>query len=513
MTRRAAATAPSPRTVRVAIYARQSVASELQFGSIQAQREAVEAYVKSQRGDGWEALGEHYDDGGYSGADVERPAFQRLLADVTAGRVDVIAVYKIDRVSRSLADFVRFTQLLDQRGVGFVSITQSFDTRTSMGRLTLNILASFSQFERETISERTRDKMMATRKKGLWTGGRPPLGYDVVDKKLVVNAAEAETVREVFAVYMDAGSLIPAVQELARRGVRTKKLRTPFTKTSVHALLTNPIYCGKAKCGKEVVDGVHDAIVDAAVWNAAQAQLRVQRRPGSDAPRNNRLGALLRGILFCGKCGAAMVHHWSGREAGPIYRYYVCQTSMKQGADACTGSRAPAGELEAFVVDKVRAIGRDPQVVAEVVAAAKRQVEAREPEIAAELRRHEQDGRRSLEERKNLLAAIGSGGPATTSLVDRLREVDDAAAARTSRVGELEAELVRLRTRTIDEADLRAALADFAAVWGELFPREQARVLQLLLEEICYHAEKGTLDLTFRPSGIRDLAGGRKVTA
>jgi len=502
-----------PATVRVGVYCRQSVADDLEFGSIDAQREAVEAFVASQRGEGWVALPERYDDGGFSGANTERPAFQRLVADVEAGRVDVVAVYKIDRVSRSLPDFVRFMEQLDRRGVGFVSITQSFDTRTSMGRLTLNILASFSQFERETIAERTRDKMLASRRKGMWTGGQVPLGYDVVDKKLVVNAREAEQVREIFAAYLAQESLGSTLAELDRRGLRGKSWTTRdgvarrgkrFAKSTLAHLLTNPTYVGNQRCGQETVEGRHEAIVDRATWDAAQQLLREHRRGGSDEKRN-KWGALLKGLVTCVRCGRGFSHTFT-LKGGRAYRYYCCQTLQERGADACPGSRVAAGDLEDFVVDRIREVGRDPALVRQVVERARELQLARIPALSAELRRLTQEAARLDGERKNLLAALGEGGGARSALLSRLAEVDDALARAVARRRDASAELAAAEAVAIDEANLRDALAAFAPVWTELFPREQARIISLLIEEVRYDAQAGEVSLTFRPGGVRALA-------
>lgn len=214
----------TPATTRVAIYTRKSVSEglDMEFNTLEAQREAVEAYVRSQRGEAWTALAERYDDGGYTGANTDRPAFQRLLADIEAGKVDVVAVYKIDRLSRSLADFARLMELFERHGVTFVSVTQQFNTTSSMGRLTLNILMSFAEFERQTIAERVRDKIHASRRRGMWTGGRPVLGYDVVEKKLVVNSEESGRVLAIFQLYRDLGSLLATTHELDFRGWTTK---------------------------------------------------------------------------------------------------------------------------------------------------------------------------------------------------------------------------------------------------------------------------------------------------
>lgn len=499
--------------VRVAIYTRQSVASELEFGSIDAQREAVEAYVTSQRGEGWVALPDRYDDHGFSGGNTDRPAFQRLLADVAAGRLDVIAAYKIDRVSRSLTDFTNFMATLERHGVGFVSTTQSFDTRTSMGRLTLNILASFSQFERETIAERTRDKIAATRKKGMWTGGRPVLGYDVRDKQLVINKAEADTVRAIFPAYLDHGGLVATVAELERRGIRNKswinkagKLvhGAAFDKNGLRALLTNPLYVGKLRCGDELVDGRHDAIVDATLFDEVQEALRNHRR---GAPRNtkNRWGAILSGILRCGRCGAAMSHAVTTR-GNRVHRYYVCQTSMKEGADACPGSRAPAAELEDVVTTKIRAIGTDPSVLLATITAARQARLAQQPELIAESRRITNDRTQLAAQRKNLLDALQHGGVAANTIAGRLAEVDEQIGQLQTRHDEIATELAAMQNDTIDEPALRSALAEFSGIWDALLPKERTRILRLLIAEVRFTGATGELTIEFRDHGIEALA-------
>lgn len=504
----------APRTVRVAIYCRQSVATELEFGSIQAQREAVEAYVASQRECGWVALPEHYDDAGISGATTERPALQRLLQDVAAGRVDVVATYKIDRLSRSLLDFARLVELFERHSVAFCSITQQFSTANSMGRFTLNILMSFAEFERETIAERTRDKIRASRRRGLFTGGRPVLGYDAADGKLVVNRDEAELVREIFRLYQDLGSLTAVAAELNRRGARNKTLVAKngrrhlgreFDKTSVSAILRNPLYAGLQRLAKATFPGAHEAIVDRATFDAVQAQLASRRRDGG-AEARNKWGALLKGLARCGACGSALAHHYT-RAGNKLHRYYVCGRALKQGAAACPGSRASAGELERLVVDRIRGIGRDPAMVERVAAAMREEANRRLPEITAELRRLHSDASRLTTERENLLAAVAQAGPATHVLTRRLSEVDEQVETHARRRQELHAELEAQNRTQLDADKLRDALAAFDPIWRELYPREQIRVLRLLIEEVTYDARTAEVSIRFQPGGVQALAG------
>ena len=366
-----------PATVRVAVYTRKSTADGLdqELNSLAAQRQTVEAYVQSQRAHSWKALPERYDDGGFTGANTARPSFQRLLADIEAGTVDCVAVYKIDRLSRSLSDFARIMDLFDRHGVTFVSVTQQFSTATSVGKLTLNLLMSFAEFERDVISERTRDKIAACRRNGLWTGGRPVLGYDIQDKRLVVNEAEAAAVREIFAVYLERASLLEAARELLRRSIRTKAFRSrsgrqssglPFTKTSLQTLLTNPLYAGMVRAGSVLADGAHEAIVERATWDAVQKLLQRNRRCGG-GPRR-RWDAPLDRLMRCGACGQAMSHSYTAR-AGRTHRYYVCQKQQKLGAAACPGSRVPAAAVEEHVFGQVEQAAAERGLLAAAVAA------------------------------------------------------------------------------------------------------------------------------------------------
>lgn len=506
MTRRNGRNAREPAsTVRVAIYTRKSTEEGLdqEFNSLDNQRQAVEAYVESQRGERWIALPDHYDDGGFTGANTDRPAFQRLMEDVEAGRVDVVAVYKIDRLSRSLLDFTTTMREFEKSGVKFVSVTQNFDTTSSLGRMTLNLLATFAQFEREMISERTRDKIAASRRKGLWVGGRPGLGYRIKDKRLILVEDEAVQVREIFGLYLQLGSLLAVVEELNRRGWVTRTGK-PWNKTNLRTLLTRVVLVGKVPYKDEIHDGVHDAIVDQETWDAVQSQLRTNGRTGGSRVRN-KWGALLKGLVRCGACGAGMTHHYTAKGVR-CYRYYVCDRMLKEGAAACLGSRVTASDMETFVVGKIRAIGEDPKLVAETVAAAKREAERRRPELEAEARRLEVERQRIAQERENLLAAIAKGGAAGGALTRRLVEADDLGERIGSRLAEIRAELVAMSRDVIDEDDLRAALATFDPVWEQLVPRERARILALLISGVTYDATAGEVAIAFHPGGVRSLA-------
>jgi len=360
------ATKPMPATVRklrCAVYTRKSSEEglDMEFNSLDAQREACEAYIASQRAEGWVLVHDRYDDGGVSGGTLERPALKRLLADIEEGLVDVIVVYKIDRLSRALMDFAKLVEVFDANSVTFVSITQAFNTTTSMGRLTLNILLSFAQFEREVIGERIRDKFAASRKRGLWMGGHPLLGYDVRDRKLVVNQDEADLVRRIFTGFVEMGSATRLAQALIREGVTSKRGK-PFDKNDVYRVLNNRAYLGEAVHKGTAYPGEHDAIITQEQWDAVHAILRVSARERSNLTRR-QTPALLQGLLF-GTDGRAMSPTHARGKRGQLYRYYVSQSVLKGGAAAGPPiRRLPAGEIERLVMAQVRALLRQPEVV------------------------------------------------------------------------------------------------------------------------------------------------------
>jgi site-specific DNA recombinase len=347
--------------IRCAIYCRKSSDEGLaqSFSSLDAQREACLSYIQSQRHEGWFAVNDRYDDGGFSGATLGRPALQRLLRDIEAGKVDTVVCYKIDRVSRSLADFVRLIDLFERHGTTFVSVTQSFCTTSSMGRLTLNVLLSFAQFEREVAAERIRDKFAASRKKGMWMGGHAPLGYDVRDRKLIVNETEAALVRHIFERFLQVGSATKLVQELNAAGHRTKRGK-PFDKGIVYKLLNNRTYVGEVEHKGAAYPGEHQPLVDRATWDKVHAILAENRRRRACHTRA-ATPALLKGLII-GPDGKAMAPSHT-RRRGRLYRFYRTATSLKLRHDACPIRAVPAGEVETAVFNQMRAVLRAPEVV------------------------------------------------------------------------------------------------------------------------------------------------------
>ena len=385
-------------------------------------------------------------------ANIERPGARRLLADIEAGLVDCVLVNKVDRLSRSLLDFGRLMETFDKHRTAFVSVTQQFNTASSMGRLVLNVLLSFAQFEREIISERTRDKIAAARRKGKWSGGHPILGYDVDERsKLIVNEAEAKCVRAIFALYLKHPGLISVVQELARRGWGCKRWITrkghavggkPFTKTSLHYLLTNVAYIGQVRYKQEVHAGEHTGIVDLKTWQRVQTKLR-RHQVGSLHGRSARGGASgaqsrsapLRGLIRCVPCGSAMTPSQTRRHGQRLYRYYTCSSAQKRGWHTCPSKSVRAEQLENLILQQIRVAGQDPQILA-----------------------------RTLPEDK-----IGAG-------VDLQQ---------------------RLWQRQAFQRDL--------AAWEVLPPDEQAQLMQRLIARIEYDGSSGKVAITFHDRAVQDL--------
>src|SRR3954451_14287511 len=344
---------------RCAIYTRKSSEEglEQEFNSLAAQREACEAYIRSQQHEGWVLARPRYDDGGFSCVNLERPALQRLLADIRTGRIDIVVVYKVDRLTRSLADFARLVELFDAEAVSFVSVTQQFNTTSSMGRLTLNVLLSFAQFEREVTGERIRDKIAASKKKGMWMGGNVPLGYDANQRTLVINPAEAETVRRVFALYRELGCVRRVKEEADRLGLKTKYTRTangterggkPFSRGHLYTLLSNPIYTGQIAHKGKLHPGQQAAVIDDESWSAVRDQLAAntsnhRRRSKAAEP------SLLAGLLVDARGERLTPSH--AVKKGRRYRYYVSAALITDaGTDRAQGWRLAAREIEEAVI-------------------------------------------------------------------------------------------------------------------------------------------------------------------
>jgi DNA invertase Pin-like site-specific DNA recombinase len=359
--------------LRCAVYTRKSTEDglEQEFNSLDAQYEACAAYALSQRHEGWSLVSDRFDDGGFSGGNMQRPGLKRLLADVAAGKVDVILVYKIDRLTRSLTDFSRIVDVLDKAGASFVSITQSFNTTTSMGRLTLNMLLSFAQFEREVTGERIRDKIAASKRKGLWMGGPVPLGYIVENRKLVVNETEAELVRHIYARYLELDSVVELADELNAKGYRTKVQQrvsgphrggSAFQRGTLYHLLSNRIYLGEIAHKGQHFPGEHTAIVPATLWDQVAAKLK-GNASGTSRRLRSKQPSLLVGLVFDGEGRAMTPSH--ATKAARRYRYYVTRPDQLDGSPAW---RVSAHDLEKLVCERLSTLLADRQAICDVAA-------------------------------------------------------------------------------------------------------------------------------------------------
>ncbi|WP_094194300.1 recombinase family protein [Bradyrhizobium viridifuturi] len=414
---------------RCAVYTRKSSEEglDMDFNSLDAQRESCEAYITSQRAEGWAPVSDRYDDGGFSGGTLERPALKRLLADIKAGKIDVIVVYKIDRLSRSMLDFLQLVELFEQHGVTFVSVTQSFNTKDAMGRMALNILITFAQFEREVIGERIRDKVAASRKRGKWMGGWTPLGYEVRDRKLLIHEPDAERVRSIFRRFVQVKSATLLARELVAAGAKNRYGHL-LDKGVLYKILHNRVYIGEAVHKGTSYPGEHEAIIDRKLWDQVHGILKESPRKRANNARA-RSPALLRGLLFAPD-GAAMTPT-NTRKSGRLYRYYISQTALKQGRSDCPVRMVPAAEIERIVIDQVRLLLRTPEVIVQTWRAARKQ------------------------------------------------------------------------RKDVTENEVREALVGFDELWNELFPAEQARIVELLVERADLRSDR--LDITLRVDGLTSL--------
>ncbi len=506
-------------STKCAIYTRKSTEEGLdrEFNTLDAQRESGEAYIKSMQSEGWTCLATRYDDGGFTGGSTKRPALQRLLADIKAGKVDTVVVYKVDRLSRSLIDFSKLMEVFEAHKVAFVAVTQQINTATSTGRLMLNVLLSFAQFEREVIGERIRDKIAAQRRRGKWSGGHPVLGYDVDrsgnSPKLVVNAREAARVREVFDLYLSLGSLMPVVEELQRRRWRNKKWKTQkgkamggkaFDRGSLYALLSNPIYIGKVRHRDLAHPGEHEPIVADDVFQRVQAALRRNGCAGGGGTVRNRYGALLRGLLICKHCGHTMVHTFSTKGA-TRYRYYRCTHAIKNGQRMCASGSLPATEIERVVVEQIRCIGDDADLRAEVLRQANEQYES----DLSELKREQTELKRELRRHDTEIRRLAAEGPVGEASAGRLADLHDRVGEAERRLKELKDLIAEHERNQVDEADVAEAFADFDNVWERLSPRERIQVLSLLVARVEYDVSDSTIAVSFHSTGLKTLANGQ----
>jgi site-specific DNA recombinase len=480
-----------------------------EFNSLDAQREAGEAYITSQRQEGWVVLPTRYDDGGHSGATLERPALQRLLADVEAGRIDVVVVYKVDRLTRSLLDFARLIEVFDRHGVSFVSVTQPINTATPTGRLMLNVLLSFAQFEREIDGERIRDKIAASKRRGKYCGGTPVLGYDVdrQRKRLVVNRKEATLVRSIFSDFVRTGSTTDLAQDLNARNHTTKswttkkgvrRAGTAWNKAHVYRVLNNPLYIGEVSHKGKRYPGEHEAIIDRELWDRAHAILAENHRARGVQTRT-KTEALLRGIIHCAVCGCAMVPTFTKRR-GKVYRYYLCLHASKNGHATCAVRSLPGGEIERTVIDQLRAVLRAPEFLAQTYREARVQVGERLTELGETTAAAEATLRSLREEVAQ--AALGGNGRAEP-VSERLADLQTQIQTQEQALSEAGEEMQRLRQDSFSERDVVDALGALDPIWEHLFPDEQARIVQLLVKQVDVYPDRA--EVRIRAEGLTSL--------
>lgn len=433
--------------IRCAIYTRKSSEEglDMEFNSLDAQREACEKYIQIQKHEGWDIVPDNYDDGGFSGGTVERPALKRLVADIKAGMIDIVVVYKIDRLSRSLLDFLNLMQVFETHKIAFVSVTQNFDTSTSMGKLMLNVLLSFAQFEREITGERIRDKIASSKRKGMWMGGPPPLGYDVKDRKLIVNDDEAEIVRLMFDTFIMKRSMKLLVVELKRLGIKSKFRITgtgrhvggnTYDAVTLYKILNNHLYLGKIRHKDQIYEGQHQAIISQDTWNTVRTIFQISPRMRGAATKR-KVPSVLLGLLKCGGCQSSMSPKHARKKGGKLYRYYVPSLHMKGKCESCPVKQISAAEIEGTVLEQLHYIFNAPELLVQVW--------------------------------KN------------TTREDN----------------------------TITEEHIRESLTDIFPIWRELFPGEQQRLLELILEKVIL--DENSVEVRVRVEGLYSLI--REVNA
>ncbi len=498
------------KTLRCAIYTRKSHEEglEQEFNSLDAQREAAEAYIESQKLQGWEAIPYRYDDGGFSGGTMERPALQRLLEDIDSGKVDIIVVYKIDRLSRSLLDFMKMIELFNEKEVSFVSVTQHFSTTDSTGRMFLGILITFAQYEREVIGERIRDKVAAAKRRGKYCGGPAVLGYDVdrENKRLLVNQKEALLVRLIFNRYTQVGSAKKVAQELNEQGYKTKSWVTKKKKervgikwntAHVYRLLNNRLYIGEVAYKGENYPAEHEALIDRDTWDKVQALLSENNRAKMSKARVRTVSPLS-GVIRCGHCDSAMGITYTNK-GDRRYSYYICEKDAKRAVSRCPLKRIPAGDIESVVLDQLGAVFRTPTLVAKTYFAA-REIEAEERErLQVQKKELEQSLQHVRQEALNLMSP-DNDDPDRNS---RLPSVNQQAVDLSRQLTNVLARLRVIDTGKISEGDVSEAFQNVETFWEDLFPLERNRLIQLLVETI--EIRETEIDMELKTNGLTNL--------
>ncbi len=486
---------------RCAIYTRKSIAEglDMEFNTLDAQRESGESYIAAQKSEGWTVIPKRYDDGGYSGGNMDRPALNELFSDIKAGKIDIVVVYKVDRLSRSIMDFAKIVELFEAHKVSFVSVTQHFNTKDSMGRLTLNILLSFAQFEREIISERIRDKIIASKKRGQWIGGLPILGYDINygGRGVVINEIEAQTVRDIFDLYIETQSMSKTVEILNDRNISNKQWRTrkgkirggdKFSKSTLARLLSNKKYIGKVDYKGQIYNGDFGSIVSEEVFNKAN-EIRQGNNFEKSPPKKNKYNSLLSRKLYCAHCGTSMMPHYSKKEV-KIYRYYVCSHASKYGWTKCPHPSLPADEIENYIINEIKAITTSTELRNEVITDFGNKMlkqiadlEKRNRSLSSAL--GEVRGRIKREE------ICPTNGFYLTDLRKQEAEIIDSIQANKYSI-----ENTIEKSNTTKDA-LELSLKSFNSVWDNLPWKDKKELFDILIEKVIYDGNQGKISITF----------------
>jgi len=497
-------------SIRCAIYTRKSTNENLDsdFNSLDAQRESCEHFIQSHVNENWITLPDRYDDGAYSGATMERPALKRLITDMEADRVDCVVVYKIDRLSRSLGDFTRMMEFFKEHNVTMVSVTQAFNTNTSSGTLMINLLMTFASYEREVIAERIRDKVAASKRRGKYMGGVPPLGYDVDRKmkKLIVNTEEAALVRFIFRQYLQLRSAMALIKELNGKGLTTKSWTTKkgikrkgraWNNSHIYRMLNNPLYIGKVKHKDKLYPGEHEAIIEKSLWDEVKNAIGSEGQSGTS---HSKTPALLKGILTCGHCGTRMGITYTKKKS-KRYRYYLCQTAKKKGYAECPIRSVPAGDIENLVLMQIRRMLKTPEMVAQTF----RQVVRREAATREKLETKATELNIEIATLKSAAERLRDAGNGSSELMaDELYGIEAKIENLASQLASIETEQNFYDDHPLSEHDLSDELGKLDGLWDELFPGEKKRIIRLLVDEVVV-TDDG-IDIVLQADNVEGLA-------
>lgn len=496
--------------LRCAIYTRKSTEEGLDqnFNSLDAQRDACESYIESQKSLGWRLIPDHFDDGGFSGGNTNRPGLTKLMAEVEAGMVDVIVVYKIDRLSRSLLDFSKMIERFEKLQVSFVSVTQQITTTNAHGRVMLNVLMSFAQYEREVASERIRDKLAAAKRRGKYCGGIPILGYDVdrEQKKLVVNDNEAIMVKFIFRRFLQLGSVTILAKELNDKGYRTKAWVTktgkkqgdePWNKSHIYRFLSNRTYIGEVTHKGQVFPGEHQAIIEREIWTEAQELIQEKNRNCSTTPRVNMVSPL-KGVMRCGHCDSSMGTTYT-KKTDRRYSYYICEKDAKRPVSTCPIKRVPAGDIEKAIIEQLGAVFRTPTLIAQTYEKA-REFELQEHQSVsikrAELEKRVVDVQAEM--KKIMTAEL-----TVLEKAEKLRQNNEQIVELTRAIQEIAKREDALTIHGITEREISESFETMDIFWNDLFPLEQKRLIDQLVEVI--EIRETGIDMVLNTAGMSSL--------